>query len=219
MAPPTRTVILDCDGVIFDSNELKTEAFRRVLAPYPPEAVDRFLDNHRRTGGVSRFVKLRRFLAELSGREAREEVLADLLAAYGRACEALYREADFTPGVPEILATLAEDAVLFVASGGAEDELRRVFRQRGIDRHFRAIFGSPRPKDACVAEALKAAPDPGRAVMVGDSESDFQAARKAGIPFVYMARFAENPRRMEALAARHGFAAIDNLTEWRWDHA
>jgi len=35
-------VVFDCDGVIFDSNGLKTQAFRKVLSSYPNDVVDLF---------------------------------------------------------------------------------------------------------------------------------------------------------------------------------
>ena len=36
------TIILDCDGVIFDSNNLKLDAFRDALCEFDPLIVDNF---------------------------------------------------------------------------------------------------------------------------------------------------------------------------------
>jgi len=164
---------------------------------------------------VSRYVKFNHFLTEIMGEEDCGETLKSLLNAYGRECEALYRHAAFTPGCPEILTEFSQRATLFVASGGAEEELRRVFRHRRIDRYFEAVFGSPKTKEACVTAALAACPNRKEAVMVGDSESDFLAATGAGIDFVFMSRYSENREHLEELAGRHGFPIIDNLTQWR----
>ena len=56
---------LDCDGVIFDINAAKTQAFVDALASYPPTAVGSLADYHRAHGGISRYVKFRHFFTEL----------------------------------------------------------------------------------------------------------------------------------------------------------
>ena len=37
-------IILDCDGVIFNSNSLKIDAFRRVLSQYSTRKVEDFIN-------------------------------------------------------------------------------------------------------------------------------------------------------------------------------
>ena len=39
-------LIFDCDGVILDSNSIKSEAFRYSLKVYPTDAVDELMDFH-----------------------------------------------------------------------------------------------------------------------------------------------------------------------------
>ncbi|NJM23241.1 MAG: hypothetical protein HC907_33605 [Richelia sp. SM1_7_0] len=68
-----KAIIFDCDGVIFDSNALKTAAFREVLAAYPQEVVDKFIVYHQKTGGISRYVKLRAFFTEFLQTSVDEE--------------------------------------------------------------------------------------------------------------------------------------------------
>jgi phosphoglycolate phosphatase-like HAD superfamily hydrolase len=56
------TLVFDCDGVILDSNRIKSAAFRTVTAPFGAEASARFLDYHHRHGGISRNEKFAHFL-------------------------------------------------------------------------------------------------------------------------------------------------------------
>ena len=45
--------VFDCDGVILDSNLIKTQAFKESLLNYPDEQVLEFLAYHRENGGIS----------------------------------------------------------------------------------------------------------------------------------------------------------------------
>ncbi len=61
-----RTAVFDCDGVILDSNRLKSDAFRQSLHDEDPELVNAFISYHHAQGGVSRYVKFDYFYRELN---------------------------------------------------------------------------------------------------------------------------------------------------------
>ena len=54
-------VIFDCDGVILDTNKIKTEAFKKTLNKYPKEKIDKLIAFHKENGGVSRKIKFEYF--------------------------------------------------------------------------------------------------------------------------------------------------------------
>ena len=56
------SLIFDCDGVILNSNKIKTNAFRKVLEQYNPKAVDEFIKYHLSNGGISRYEKFKFFI-------------------------------------------------------------------------------------------------------------------------------------------------------------
>jgi len=60
------TILLDCDGVVLDSNQIKTTAFRQTLDKYEESIVDEFIAYHKTNGGVSRFKKYKYFLKNLA---------------------------------------------------------------------------------------------------------------------------------------------------------
>ena len=64
-----KSLIFDCDGVILNSNQLKTNAFRKVFEKYNINAVDEFIEYHRSNGGVSRYIKIENFLKNILLRE------------------------------------------------------------------------------------------------------------------------------------------------------
>ncbi len=213
MTIPCKAIIFDCDGVIFDSNALKTAAFREVLAAYPQELVDEFIAYHQKTGGVSRYVKLRVFFTEFLKTSVDEEKLQKFLNDFGNSCQRLYQQADLTPGCVKVLETLSGHIPLYVASGSDEAELRQVFAGRDLDKYFKGIYGSPKTKQDCVAKIIDRLDFGKEIVFVGDAESDWKAARGANINFVFMAKFSDAANSMKQKALENNFTVIDTLSE------
>ena len=213
MTIPCKAIIFDCDGVIFDSNALKTSAFREVLAAYPQEVVDKFISYHQTNGGISRYEKLRVFFTDFLKTSVDEEKLQKLLADFGSSCQRLYQQADLTPGCVNLLEQLSEHIPLYVASGSDEAELRQVFTGRDLDKYFRGIYGSPKTKQDCVAEIIQKLDFRNEIVFVGDAESDWKAATGANINFVFMAKFSDAANSMKQKSKENNFPVIDTLSE------
>lgn len=179
-----KTWIFDCDGVLLDSNNVKSQAFYEVGLQFGRQAAEAVLHHHVTHGGVSRFKKWERFYTEILGREKDEQAIADLINQYAQKCRAGVLACAETPRLRECLGLLSGKK--FVASGGYQQELREVFKERNLDRYFDGIYGSPTPKD----EIVRSLPLES-AVMVGDSRYDFEAASAAQIDFIFMTSFSE----------------------------
>jgi len=206
-------IIFDCDGVLFDSNDLKSEAFRQALDGYPASMVADFVSYHRATQGVSRYEKLRRFLTEFAGRDDDEREYSRLVNRFSQLCQVLYETAPLTDGCEKVLRELARIRPLFVASGSDECELRHVFSHRGLADYFVGIYGSPPTKVESVRRALAHVPGIAGGLLVGDAVLDHAAATAHGLDFVFMQRFSDARAQLCALAEEEGFPVIDSLTE------
>ena len=57
-----KSIIFDCDGVILNSNEIKTNAFKKVLKQFNNQAIDEFIQYHKDNGGISRYIKFENLL-------------------------------------------------------------------------------------------------------------------------------------------------------------
>lgn len=74
--------VLDCDGVILNSNPAKTEAFRRIALPYGADRAEAPVAHHIENGGVSRHRKMAHFLSEIVGTGPTPKETARLLEAF-----------------------------------------------------------------------------------------------------------------------------------------
>ena len=178
-------VVFDCDGVILESADIKSEAFRRVGGLFGPEIQGRLFEYHLRHAGVSRYEKFAwlyrtEFGREIAAEESRR--LGEIFAGY---CLKAVLAAPLVPGFEEALAWFkGQGAALFVASGTPREELETVLRARGLAGHFRDILGTPPAKSRLLAQIIADGGfDPGRVLMVGDAETDLQAAQDNGTLF------------------------------------
>lgn len=179
------TLIFDCDGVIFDSNSMKTAAFYTTASQYGEAAATRLVKYHRENGGVSRQIKFRHFLQEIVGIEATDSKMKQLLDKYAK----LVRDGLMTCRISNairILPNLAKKRCL-VISGGDQEELRQVFHNRAIGNSFNGgIFGSPESKETIFKRELSISNIKQPAIFFGDSKYDHKVAREFGVDFVFV---------------------------------
>ncbi len=183
------TWLFDCDGVILDSNTLKTEAFRRVGLAYGETDAEALVRYHLQHGGVSRYQKLDFFFREIRHETGFEDKLQAALTEYASIVSEGLRRCPEVPGAREFLERLgrAGNVSAFVISGSDEKELRGVFDDRGLSRYFDGIFGSPATKRDIVSALSRANEDHVRrplAVLCGDSRLDYEVAMECGITFI-----------------------------------
>jgi phosphoglycolate phosphatase-like HAD superfamily hydrolase len=198
---------MDCDGVIFDSNAQKTEAFAAALIDYPERARQAFLEHHRTHGGVSRYAKLQRFFSVVVEVEDRERATKAALDTYAGIVQDVYRDLEPRAEALTFAARMGGASRAFVVSGSDEDELQEVFQHHDISDCFAKVLGSPTPKTDHVRR-ICAYRSPGRFLVVGDGRADLEAALSIGAHFVFLAEMSEWADA-DAYLARHRDAAAE----------
>ncbi len=185
-----KTWIFDCDGVILDSNRVKTEAFYDTAVQYGNEAAEALVVYHCKHGGVSRFEKFEYFFRDILEAGDYKEALQESLAQYGELVLERLLTCPEAKGFRPLMGSLRE-ARKIVVTGGMENEVKKVFSARGLARFFEAIYGSPDSKETI----LKGEFDQGLlkrpSVFVGDSRYDFECADLFKLDFVFVTKYSE----------------------------
>jgi phosphoglycolate phosphatase-like HAD superfamily hydrolase len=208
-----RTWIFDCDGVILDSNNLKTDAFFEVVLPYGKEHAEKFIEYHKRKGGVSRYEKFRYFFEEIVKKQDYGDELVAALDAYSAIVRAKMIDSDETEGMRDLLSAIPKGSKKIVVSGGDENELREVFRIKGIDRLFDEIFGSPRDKRRIIRDTLERNMIQRPVVFIGDSQFDYAVAGEFGFDFVFMSGYSEFPGWKDFFCHKPEIPVISSLSD------
>lgn len=206
-----QTLVFDCDGVVLNSNKVKTEAFFKAALPYGEASAQQLVNYHVERGGISRYKKFEWFVQNVVPGQHGPN-LEQLLAAYATEV----RHGLLTCDIAEGLADLREKtkhANWLIVSGGDQQELREVFAQRGIAELFNGgIFGSPDSKDTILARELSVGNIRPPALFLGDSRYDHVAASTAKLDFVFLYSWSEF-EQWPQYCSDHAITAIKSISQ------
>jgi len=180
-----KNLIFDFDGVLAESNEIRFNGFRRLFQEYPLSQVEELVAYAKANGGVSRYEKIRYFFQEVRGEPIMEERVQVLAARFSDLVRQEVVDAEPVKGSVEFLKQNVSRFNFALVSGSDQTELRMVCRERGIDRYFERILGSPVKKKDNLAQLLE---DLGwktnETVYIGDSNNDLEASLANSINFI-----------------------------------
>ena len=183
MTPP-KTIILDFDGVVIESNALKNEAFAKIFGRFPDYAAE-MLRFHTDNISLSRFTKFD-YLLELLGRKHDQLLREDIATDFSKTMMEGMVTVPLVTGALNFLNTITAQLPIYLASVTPETELRYILDQRNLTKWFAGIYGCPPwTKPAAIADALQrenlTASD---ALLIGDSAGDQSAAITTGVSFL-----------------------------------
>lgn len=187
------TLVLDCDGVVLDSNRIKTEAFRTAAAQWGQDPAEELVAHHVANGGISRYAKFEYFIEHILPKHVPGGVPEQdgpgpdaLLAEYAKAVRTGLRSCAVADGLPA-LRRATPKARWLLASGGDQAELREIFAARDLDGYFNGgIFGSPDTKSAIVGREIRSGRITFPALLLGDSRLDHEVAQAYGLDFTFV---------------------------------
>ena len=184
MSSPIRAVIFDFDGVILDSNAVKTEAFGEVFARFPEHAGAMMAYHHAHVS-QSRFEKFTHLVEGRLGRRGDQALVRDLAEDFAARLASRMAACPLVPGARGMLEDLAARVPLYLASVTPADELERLLDIHHLRRFFAGVYGCPPwTKPEAVRTIAAALGGPAGLVLVGDSAGDQRAAGEAGVEFV-----------------------------------
>jgi phosphoglycolate phosphatase len=214
MSAPRPAIVFDLDGTLVDTAPDLAAAMNAVLVEAGRPALPLETVRHL-VGRGSRTLIARGFSA--TGADA----APDMLDTYVKSFLAHYRENIASsrpyPQVPETLALLKREAVLGVCTSKPHEFAEVLLDRLDLTRFFGSVHGSgrtpyvkpdPRHYTDVIAELGAAT---ARSVMVGDSITDVQLARAAGVPVILLS-YGYTDKHARELDAD---AVVDDFTDVR----
>lgn len=180
-----KAVVFDFDGVLVESVDVKTEAFRKLFLPYGEEVAQKAVDYHMAYGGVSRYEKFKYYFANYIRQPLSKELEAELGERFKRIVLEDVIASPYVVGAREALETLYGNLPLFVASGTPDDELKLIVARRNMEKYFRGVYGAPENKKDMVARIItQTGTAPHEVALVGDAMTDYDAAMANDVHFI-----------------------------------
>jgi HAD superfamily hydrolase (TIGR01549 family) len=179
-----RVIIFDFDGVIVDSNHIKTDAFVKLFEDYPQHIKDSVRKFHLENGGMSRFDKFRYIYANFIKESLSEDKFKKLCSGFNKLVAEEVIRAPIFEGVEEFLKKNRNRYRLYIVSGTPEGEIREIVKRRKLNGFFQGVYGSPASKKDLIEKVLKeTACKNEEALFIGDSINDYEGAVGAGVTF------------------------------------
>jgi len=179
-----RAIILDFDGVILESNHLKTAAFEAVFARFPEHA-EAMMAYHRAHVSDSRFAKFAHLVTTRLGREAQDPLIGELADAFSAHMLASITVCPMVAGAQAFLDQVSSAVPVFLASVTPQVELDAILTRRGLDAYFTRVYGCPPwTKAGAIQNILGGLGGPDGVVFIGDSAGDQRAAHETRVEFL-----------------------------------
>jgi phosphoglycolate phosphatase-like HAD superfamily hydrolase len=178
--------IFDCDGVILNSNQLKSEIFYKVAKRYSSSGADKLKLYSESINGFSRRQIFTFFATKILNLECDDPKIDLMVLEFS----ALAKDALLHCEMAKNLSRLRDknsNSKWMVVSGGDEVELRLVFEQRQILKYFDlGVFGSPRSKCTILREEYQKTNITLPTILIGDSSTDYEVAKSFGFDFLFV---------------------------------
>ncbi len=177
-------IFFDFDGVIKDSVEVKSDTFEELFSPFGVNISKKVRKHHENNTGLPRFDKLPLYI-EWSG----QKVSTKLIDEYSNKFSFLVKKkvicSEWVPGVLSFLQSNFQKKTFFLVTATPQNEIEQIISELNIQHYFKEIIGSPiRKNDSIKSLIKKYSIFQNNALLIGDSDSDYDAAKSNNISFI-----------------------------------
>jgi phosphoglycolate phosphatase-like HAD superfamily hydrolase len=177
-------LILDFDGVVIESNDIKTQAFEKVFSQFP-QYKHAMMQFHYENVSISRIEKFD-YLAALMGRGTDSKLKAEMADNFSQyVLEGILR-VPLVKGAERFLKMVKGQLPLYLASVTPANELHHILEKRGLLHWFDDVYGCPPWTKANAIRDILSRKSilPRNSLLIGDSAGDQRAALETGVQFI-----------------------------------
>jgi phosphoglycolate phosphatase-like HAD superfamily hydrolase len=179
------TIFWDFDGVILNSDKVRTEGFKYIFKSYPKKEVDMLVNYHTINGGLSRYEKIEYFSQNILDEKLSEIEKKRYAQLYGSYCrDRLCSKSLLIQSSINFIKENYKEYNFHLVSASDENELIYLCSNLEIKKYFKSISGSPINKIENIKKLLKLNNySDSKCCLIGDSINDRFAATKNSISF------------------------------------
>ncbi|MBI2259904.1 MAG: HAD family hydrolase [Flavobacteriia bacterium] len=180
-----KNIFFDFDGVLAESVNVKTEAFKNLYLPFGEEIANKVVEHHLAHGGISRFEKIKKYHQDFLGIELSENEVFHWAEKFSELVLIGVIESPEVKGAEDFLKKNFENYQFWVITGTPTEEIKIILEKRNWNSYFKGAFGSPEKKNHWT-EFLIEKYDINRkeTVFVGDATTDQEAAYYSKLHFI-----------------------------------
>tara|TARA_X000000368_G_scaffold412479_1_gene398933 strand:- start:866 stop:1498 length:633 start_codon:yes stop_codon:yes gene_type:complete len=180
-----KTIFWDFDGVIINSDEVRTEGFRFIFSNFTPKQINNIVEYHLNNGGLSRYDKIDYFFDVILKTEVSLKYKEQFITKYSDFC--FRRLCNKNLLISNSLKFILKNFNLFnfhIVSASDQVELKRIAKDLSIEKYFKTIVGSPTTKIKNIEKLISTYQyNKEECCLIGDSKNDKIAAENNRIDF------------------------------------
>ena len=177
-------LIWDFDGVIKESLEVKTSAFKKLFIPFGEKIVSKVIKHHQSNGGVSRYSKIPLYL-KWANVDNDEETIEYFCQSFSDLVKEAVIDSPWVPGVMETLNKNHKKKLIFLFTATPQKEIEFILKDLGIFNFFKRVIGHPIDKSSALKSLIEEYKiRTSQAIVIGDSKTDLKAAQNFNVQFL-----------------------------------
>ena len=174
----------DFDGVIKESVSIKTDAFKKLFSDQNSSTLIKIINHHLENGGISRYEKIPLYL-KWSNKERKSDLTELYLENFSNLVVQAVIDSEWVAGVKKYIDLNYKSKVFYLVTGTPQKEIEIILHELKIKHYFKKIIGSPTKKNEAVKTIInKDKLNLDKAIFIGDSSSDYNAAKSNEIQFL-----------------------------------
>jgi len=180
-----KSIIFDYDGVIAESNAIKTQAMSLLFKGTQKDIQDKVVEYHLNNEGISRKEKFRYYYKELLNKDFSEQDINELSDKFSSLVVSKVIKSEKVAGVNNFLKKYYKKLNLFISTGTPSEEIIKILEATNMKIFFKDCFGSPEKKGEHIKTILKRLDcKRDEIIFVGDSRTDLEAASSNHLKFI-----------------------------------
>ena len=180
-----KAIIFDFDGVILDSVDVKTKAFKQMYSIYGDAVMRKVVDYHLLNGGISRYEKFKYFHENflnisLSNTEVDQMASEFSKIVFNKVCNS-----EYIKGALEFLNYSHEKYLTFICTGTPESEIKKILESKKLTKFFNSVYGSPKTKVEIIKNIMiERKLNANEILFIGDAMTDYNASHETNLNFI-----------------------------------
>lgn len=180
-----RHIFFDFDGVLAESVNVKTEAFRNLYLPFGDDVAKKVVEHHLAHGGISRFEKIKKYHQDFLGIDLDKDEILHWADKFSELVLKGVIESPEVKGAEDFLKKNFNTYQFWVITGTPTDEIKIILEKRNWNKYFQGAFGSPEKKNHWTEFLIeKHHINREETVFVGDATTDQEAATFSKLHFI-----------------------------------
>lgn len=179
-----KVIVLDFDGVIVESNDIKHQAFSEIFSAYPDHHKE-IMAYHFAHNAVNRHEKFKHIMINILNEEYEIERAKKWALRFSELTRDKIINCPYVTGATEFIQCFYNNYPVYLASATPIDELKTILKGRNIFQYFAGVYGAPMNKKNMFDDIMKKEMiDVDEILYIGDSPEDYEIARILGCIFL-----------------------------------